>query len=556
MELQRLCMAHLGAFLIPAEYLGETTILPEVRALLQEAAGLSEEHIALFERGYSLYRQRAAWLNSRAPGSWLPPRKANVLLITDPKRVRPYCEPFLGVTWCLYLADLDPRLSHEEWVCFQIFHVERLAFLKAIRAAVCFNLSYFLVRTEDELRDFSRAASRSTRPDAPAFIALARALPWITSLYHTPLREPSPHHSEPLGHVEGADLLLPRSLRPEMLALLSVFDAQAQNMEAEYLEAQAEKLAGKAPADTLTDFLAQERPDVQLVDTRGESVYAPDFIGDLKEARGALEPLTSRAGESLLADLRIVDEKSRAVLASLRDPDILSRTADEVDLSDGVYIRADLRRIVYELRQPSFDPLREEGPPLHRQLLAARVVHEWGHLAHEVHLIDVPAGRRAEYDAAVESLASCWNDIVAALPARLEEDVAAELSDLGTNRTLAGQTLAQRTLLRIPDYASNFFFRRYLRPEELSAYVRTNVRHHLNENLGPLMQLVRHAVEFQYLSLAGIPDPFAYFLETSYFAGYFLRPGVFTEEGVRALFDATARVCACYELDSAAFQSA
>ncbi|MDI1480912.1 hypothetical protein [Polyangium sp. y55x31] len=554
MNLERFCLAHPGAFLIPAEHLDEGSVSADVRALLREGRGLSEQHISLFERGYRLYRERAASLHARAPGSWLPPRKANVLLVTDPSRVRPYSAPFLGVTWTLYASDLDPLRSHEEFVCHQIFHVERLAFLKALRAAVCFNLSYFLTRTEDELHDFSRAASRSTRPDAPAFVALARALPWIRTLYHLPLREPPAAMSESLGHVDGADLLIPKGTRPDLLALFGAFDAAAREMEATFLAAQAPRRAEQEAVDSVCGFLSEERPDVLVVEPPDRVVYRPEDATNLDEARRALAPLTSpRVAESLRDDLRLVSDKSRAVLATLRDPDVLSRTSSEVELGGGVYVRADLRRIVYELRQPGFDPLREEGPPYHRQLLAARVVHEWGHLVHEAGLVRIPEARMPEYAEALAALETSWDALVAAMPARLAEDVNSELDEIGADPAHPGRALARVMLTRITDYASNVFFRSYLRSEELESYVRTNVRHHLNEDLGPLAQLARHAVEVQYLGLASFEDPIRYFLDTSYFEAYFVRTGVFSEAHVRALFAATARLCACYELDHEAF---
>ncbi|MDI1436871.1 hypothetical protein [Polyangium sorediatum] len=555
---ERFYMAHPGALLIPAEHLDEEGIAAlagEERALLQGRLGVSEEHIALFNRGYRLYRARAASLHARAPGSWLPPRKANLLLATDPARVRPYAEPFLGTTWFLYASDLDPTRSHEEYVCYQLFHVERLAFLKALRAAVCFNLSYFLDRTENELHDFSRAASRATRPDAPAFVALARALPWIRTLYHLPLREPPPGRSEGLGHVDGADLLIPKEVRPDLLALFGAFDAAAREMQASFLAAQAaESAEGPTPVDIVCRFLAEERPDVVLVDPSGKVVYRPEDADKLDDARAALAPLVStRVAESLREDLRVVSDKSRAVLASLRDPDVLRRTSTEVDLEGGVYIRADLRRIVYELRQPGFDPLREEAPPYHRQLLAARVVHEWGHLVHEAGLVRVPEARKREYEAALGFVEADWETLVAHMPARLAEDVSHELEELRADPASPGPALARGTLTRIADYASNVFFRGYLRSEELQSYIRTNVRHHLNEDLGPLAQLARHALELQYLGLASSGDPLPYFLETSYFDAYFVRTQVYAEGEIRGLLHSMQRLCQCYELDPEAF---
>ena len=557
MNLERFYMAHPGAFLIPAEHLDEEGLgglAWEERELLQSRVGLSKEHIDLFNRGYRLYRERAASLHARAPGSWLPPRKAHLLLVTDPTRVRPYCQPFLGTTWFLYASDLDPARSHEEYVCYQLFHVERLAFLKALRAAVCFNLSYFLDRTEDELHDFSRAASRATRPDAPAFVALARALPWIRTLYHLPLREPPPERSEGLGHVDGADLLIPKEVRPDLLALFGAFDAAAREMEASFFAAQAQKTEGPAPVDIVCRFLAEERPDVLLVDTAGNIVYRPEDADKLDDARAALAPLVStRVAESLIADLRIVSDKSRAVLASLRDPDVLPRTSTEVDPDGGVYVRADLRRIVYELRHPGFDPLREEAPPYHRELLAARVVHEWGHLVHEAGLVRVPEESERQYNVGLSFLNMRWEAILEQMPARLAEDVKEELETFGADPARPEQALTNVLLTRIPDFAANLFFLRYLRPAEAKTYLLANVRHHLNEDLGPLAQLTRYALEIWYLGLAGFSNPIPHFVETTYFDGYFIKTEVCNQRLLSELHSSMERLITSYQVDESAF---
>lgn len=524
---------------------------PEVRAALGQR--LPPQSLDLFDRGYSLYRERAAELHRRAPGSWLPPRKANVLLITDQDRVRPYSAPFLGTSWCLYPSDLDPSLSHEEWVAYQIFHVERLSFLRRLRAAVCYNLAYFLARSEDELLSFSAAASRTTRPDAPAFAALAAALPWIRELYHAPLRPPPQPAPEGMHYVDGADLIIAPSLVANVKALLDDFEAAAKAMEAAFLARQSAAPDGRGPpADEIVHFLLEERPDVLLVGA-GSTLYDPDRPLEIDALRRALAPLSHRAADSLREDLRTISRKSRAVLASLRAPDRLPRTSSDVETGGGVYLRADLHRIAYELAQPGFDALREEAPPFHRRLLAARTVHEWGHLIHEAGFVRVPVQRRNAHADAVAALEARYAEAVRAMPERLADDIREELSAFGADLASAGPALAHVTLRRISDYTSNLLSRSYLEPEELLAYVLTNVRHHLNEGLGPLDQLTRLAVELQYLRLVESSDPVLYFLETSYFAQYMIGPGVFSEDRVRAVVEAAAGVCACYEVDASRF---
>ena len=78
-------------------------------------------------------------------------------------------------------------------------------------------------------------------------------------------------------------------------------------------------------------------------------------------------------------------------------------------------------------------------------------------------------------------------------------------------------------------------------------YVRTNVRHHFDENLGLVSELARYAYEVHYLALADLPR--SYFFNTSRFVDYFIHSGIITEENTNALFDAVGRVLACYEID-------
>jgi hypothetical protein len=554
-DLATFCLDHPGACLLPADHLGEQGMSDEVRAVLSRREELPADRLDLLDRGYRLYRERARDLHGRAPGSWMPPRKAHVLLITDPGRAPSYSAPFLGTSWCLHASDLDPAISNEEWVAFQIFHVERLSFLKTVRAAVGYNLAYFLARTDDEIEAFARAASRASRPDAPAFAALAGALPRLRGLHHLPLRPPPKPAPERMHYVDGADLLVPASILPDVQVVLAAFESEARAIESVFSVQQAIVPEGRAraPVDELADFLREERPAVLLTGPQGEALFDPEQPLSIEALRGALAGLTHRAADSVREDLRLVSAKSRAVLASLRAPDQLPRTSSDVELGGGVYIRADRRLVVYELPQPGFDALRREAPPFHRKLLAARTVHEWGHLVHEAGIVRVPPGRRREHDEAVAALGEVYSRVVSAVPERLADDVRAELRDLGAGPSSAGAALTRATLHRISDYTSNLFFKRYLTPEELRAYVLTNVRHHLSEGVGTLGQLVRHAVELQYLRLAGVSEPLRYFLETSYFEYYMIQSGVFVEEHVRAVLDATARVCACHEVDASAF---
>jgi hypothetical protein len=81
----------------------------------------------------------------------------------------------------------------------------------------------------------------------------------------------------------------------------------------------------------------------------------------------------------------------------------------------------------------------------------------------------------------------------------------------------------------------------------MQAYVRTNVRHHMDENLGLVSELARYTYEVHYLALAGMPR--SYFFDTSRFRDYFIDSGIISEGDAHALFDAAGWVLACYAID-------
>jgi hypothetical protein len=558
LDLERFCFSDAAMFLVPAEHLGPSGVSVAYAAAHARARGpRAEAERAMLDATLSLYSSRSASLASRAPESWMPPRRANLLVVTDPGRVRPYTAPFLGTSWVLYESDLDPSRASAEFSAYMLVHFERLALLGSLRAAVLFCASYWLERSDDEVDAFCRAASRSTRPDAAAFVALARALPWLRTLYHPSLRAPIDVDPRSLAHVEGAELLVPRALQSELSSLLRDFDSAARAAHALFESARPSVTASETSAaiDRLCAWLDDTRPDVTLAASRGAPLWDPSERHPKRALREGLDGLTPEAEQSLREDLATVDRVSRQSKSVFRELAALPRASHEVEHDGFVYLRADSLRVVYELEQSAFHPCREPAPPFHRRLLAARVAHEWGHLAHEAGWIRVAPARRAAYRAATDELARAYDEVVRALPDRVAAEAREELAAMGARDARdAGPALARATLARIGDWAANLFSRRICAPEELEAYVRVNVRHHLSEGLGPLQMLVRHAIEAQYLSLGGDADRLGYFFETSWFAPLFIDSAVFSRTSARAVFDATARACACYELDDARFR--
>jgi hypothetical protein len=216
-------------------------------------------------------------------------------------------------------------------------------------------------------------------------------------------------------------------------------------------------------------------------------------------------------------------------------------------MGGGTYIDAARRAVVYEIQQPAFDASAVAAPPYHRLLLGARVMHEWGHIAHTGKILRLPEERRPEYFAARAELGATFARVVGAFPEHLRAMVDEELQSIEPNRDELPKALARKTLARVGDYLANLMSSRLIPNEEMQAYVRTNVTHHLDEQLGLVSELARYAYEIHYLDLAGLPR--SYFYGTSRFPDHFIDTGIVRAEDAEVLFDAAGRVLACYAID-------
>src|SRR5918993_981453 len=163
--MRRFTLAHPSIVIVPAEAFDEHGL----------------------DGGNALYWQRCRDLFARAPSSWFPPRQTNLLIISEQRGIFPYMEPFIGTSSVLYASDLR---THPEYVAYMLVHVDRLALLPSVRAALVCNLSYWFDRDDASRNAFASAAARAKRPDAKCFIALAGAFEWIAQLLPLPLREP------------------------------------------------------------------------------------------------------------------------------------------------------------------------------------------------------------------------------------------------------------------------------------------------------------------------------------------------------------------------------
>jgi hypothetical protein len=541
--IRRFALAHPSIVVIPAEMLDEHGLEPEFAELLIAESRLSAGQIDCLERGTALYWQRCRDLFTRAPSSWFPPRQMNLLIVSEPRGILPYMEPFTGTSSLLYASDLD---THPEYVAYALVHVDRLALLGSVRATLVCNLSYWFDRDDASRSAFASAAARARRPDARCFIALANTFEWIDQLLHIPLREPQQDVTEPyLEIVEGAELYAPKRLQPQITALCE--QAEDAISEAMQTTAPAAVPARSRTVDALCDWLQQTRPHVIVVAPDDTTVWSPE-MNDPQWMRRALVNASDAAVASLHEDLRTIDERSRQFLERVTDVDMLPKSCAVLEFQGGTYIDPARRAVVHKLRQEVYDSLTLPAPPYFRLFLGARVMHEWGHLAHAAKFLRVPDENKLAYKEARAELGDCFLKAITAIPA-ITRSTDPETAGLSLCSNHLPAILARKTLARVGDYLSNLMCSKMLPGEEMQAYVRTNVRHHFDKKLGLVSELARYAYEVHYLALADLPR--SYFFNTSRFVDYFIHTGIITEDNTNALFDAAGRVLACYEIDEA-----
>jgi hypothetical protein len=422
----------------------------------------------------------------------------------------------------------------------------------SMKAAVAQCVSWFLLRTPEELEDFGAGCHRCTRPDAEAYRALADALPWLRELYHVKWRPPLDFATARLHPLRGMELLVPLERVPDLERLVNTFESVGARVIEDYRRAQAAPTRGRDPVDHLCGWLRERKPRVIVVDADQNEVWDPDDPDDVARLRPALDGLTERSAESLCADLETIADTTTRFFTAVRDPDRLPMHGEEVEQEGGAYLHQDRGLMVYALAQPGLDPLREEGPPYHRLLLGARTMHEWGHVATDAGLVAFDDTKHDERTAALDEAGEIFDEIIAgATPVQIE-GLADELARRPAGQSL-GRALAEAQLQRMGDYMANLVARALLPLEQMEAYVRANVRSLARQPTSLVRRLARLSYEFQYLALSRMRDPEAYFLGSTWFCESYVDAKICTLPAARRLMGCMARVCACYRLDAAGF---
>ncbi len=521
---------------------------PAFAALVAARAGWSPAQVALFDAGFARYWERSASL-ARRTLSWPPPRRRHVAVVGRPWDVRPYVSLLNTSAWMVYAADLDPARSDPEFLAYLLAHGDRVAHSGEVSLAAVRSAAWWLERTDAECDRFAAAAHRSERPDAPAWRALADALPMLRQLGHETLRPP--RVVSPRRAIPGTGLLVPRHLEAEPPRLAERWAAVATGAVERYRAAWRRRDA--AAVDALRAWLASAAPPLLVTGAAGEIVWSPDTAPETTSLGAALAAADTVAVAAVHADLAVIDRVSRAFLAAAVDPATLPAPQANTFQSGYAYLHAERRLIAYNLHEPGME--RRQGPPLPyaRAMLAARTAHEWGHLADAAGWVPRTAPR-TEYGALRGALAAALDGAIAAAPSGVRRATAADVAALSRDAS-AGTALARLTTTRMPDYRANLVARAFLDATERETYARHNVRTLRAEYAAPFLwrMLIRYLFEYQYLSptlgLSAVADPRTFFLTSTWFADDFLATGILDDARFDELAGLVGRLCACHAVD-------
>jgi hypothetical protein len=505
---------------------------------------------AVFDAAYQRMRARMRALSSAAPDYFPPARTLNVVVLRDPK-LHAFFQPFEGMCALVYASDFDLAQSSVAHAEYQLVVAERVVQTRKLWRATLAALPHLLAMNEEEAADFVSGAERSTRPDRGAAASVAERLAELRANVETEgLREPS-EPAEGFARVKGTPLVIAKSFAPTVNRLAAAVESEVAMLLATRQEAQQAVRPGDEPRARVLAYVKGDRPQVLIANGEGEIVWRPDASEATARLEAELPSLGSAVADSLIADLCVADQVTRwfyqqvSGAAELAIPGVLEE-------GGGVYLHHQARMIVYALEQPGLAPLAEEAMPYHRLNLRARTMHEWGHVAATAGLVDVPAARRPAFEQALKNLAKAFSEIVGTLSGEARVNANEELLRMREQ----GDRLEDLAFARLEDYRANLLMKRLMPPEVLEAYVRSNVRSLLLEEVAPLRKLARYAYEAQYLWLSGLEDPWDYFARSTYFLEEYVHSGFTSEEACKRLFEAMRGLCACYEVDATKVRAA
>ena len=547
------CCSQEGLFVIPIEVLSVSGIDPAFGNALEERGCVDAAWVTRFNRAWSDYCTRARTLSVRDPGMWLPPRPQHIAIVTEPENMRPYFQPFHQNSWLLYLQDFDSSSSSHEFSVFQFFQAERMGMVGSIVPAMNANLPYFLTLSSGQRKDFKRGCELTDRPDMGAWRALGTAQSWLKNLFHEKFRPPRAGMSGMRIQRENG-LILPQTDQVRISDLQKAWVESAEKVFAVYRMRSGSE--SRSSADELFDWLSKKRPQALITGENGVILWDPEKPDQCDELRERLATLTERGSDRIRQDLEVVDHCSSRFLAALTDPGSLASPAPYMTEGGLTYIHPERRLIAYDIGPGrNENRLWESSPPFERLMLAARTIHEWGHLAAESGWVVVPESKTQQREELIQKLSNLFDEILAkASPAvrNLTRDQEKRLSE---KHGSLGAGLLAAMLKRIEDYMANLVASRFLNPDEMDTYVRNNVASRTTEYTPDrvYLQLIRMVYEYQYLALSRIENPKKWFFESTWIKPIFIDRGILTRTQFEQIVDLVAEICGCFEIDETRF---
>lgn len=541
---------HEGCFLLPLEHLTREGMTEALASEIERRRLLRRPSIDLFDAAIRLLFERQGALHQAAPDTHLPPRLANVLVVTEQETTRPFFQPFVDASVILYAADLDPERSSAEHVAFQLLFAERLGQLKRYGRGLLATLPLLLSFDEASIASFVRGAASATRPDADVAKSLAALAGDIRRNVLADGLGLGASPPDGYARIQGTALATERSFATQLGKLAKEAEETAARVATTYLTRQRSRSA--AHEEEVCRYLESDKPSVLVLDENGEIIWDPERSADTSAVREALREIGERPAKSLTQDLATVSRVTRDFLRLLADPDALVVPTQSLEEAGGVFVHHTRRLVAYSIAQPGLDVRTEAAPPFHRLLLAARTAHEWGHLAVDGGVVPVPPHKRRQFEEAGRELRALFTRVMRTAPPGAKEGIESELAELERE----GTRLEELPLARIEDYRSNLLFSRVIRREELEAYVRVNVRSLLVEPIGILRKLARYAYESQYLWLSKMAAPWTYLVSTTFILEEMVESEIVTEATLRQLLQLVGQLCQSYEVDESKLRSA
>ncbi len=549
MRIAEYCRAEDDFLLLPIEHLGPDGPDAGLAAFLLDTCEWSAARVALLGDALRLYWSRCHALAEKTR-AWPRPRIRNIGIARDVASLRPYAQVLNTSTWSLYDSDFDVDTSNAEFIAYLLAIGDWMSVTGEVTQVPVLSAAWWIVADDEAAAAFSTAAKRSTRPDADALTAVARALPWLSNLRQRSLRPADA--GDVVREIPASGLQVPKRHETKPPKLIKATQEAAIAAVEAHRRAWRSDSGGRAKA-TLLEWLQETPPAVIIAGADGEIVWDPQEPARLDALENVLTNADDVALESIHGDLALIDEHGRRFNAALSAPDSLPPCDDALAESGYAYMHPQRSVIAYNLMEPGMERLLGPALPYERAMLGARVLHEWGHLADEAGYMDcsVDDQRLAELQ---KTLADELGLAVAECDSRAAEATREDLQELAAGGDV-GDALADLLLMRTPDYRANLIARAFMSEAERETYVRHNIRTLRGEYTTPQLwrAIVRYLYEYQYLlpglALTSIEDPFRFFAVSTGFGGEFIDEGVVSEERFLGITAALTALFSTYRVD-------